>query len=100
MTTRRAFIGAIVGGFLVIPLAAEGQQAGKVAKIGILWSGTPATTSQAFEVFLQELRALGHVEGIPDFQRIVDFAIKPPIERADAPNITFVNAGGSRHRGP
>ena len=33
---RRAFLGVIAGGLLAAPLAAEGQQAGKVYRLGIL----------------------------------------------------------------
>jgi hypothetical protein len=33
---RRAFLGAIAGGLLAAPLAAEAEQAGKVYRIGLL----------------------------------------------------------------
>jgi predicted TIM-barrel enzyme len=36
VTTRRAFLGTLVGGLLVTGLAAEAQQAGKVVRIGLL----------------------------------------------------------------
>ena len=38
MVTRRAFRGALTGGFLAAPLAAEAQQAGKVSRVGYLKS--------------------------------------------------------------
>ena len=47
--------------FLVAPLAANAQQAGKVARIGVL---CPITcTDPHLEVFRHALHALGHVEG-------------------------------------
>lgn len=62
MTTRRAFIGTMAGGPLVVPLAAEAQQAGRVFRIGILANyrfGEP----DLWAVFIQGLRDLGHAEG-------------------------------------
>jgi len=49
-------IAVVLGLFLLAPLAAEGQQAGKVYRLGIL-------TTSAAEMFEQELRSLGYVEG-------------------------------------
>jgi putative ABC transport system substrate-binding protein len=47
---------------LAAPLAAEAQQAAKVARIG--WMGdNPALSPQLREAFLQGLRDLGYVEG-------------------------------------
>ena len=47
--------------FLAAPLAANAQQAGKVARIGVL---CPITcTDPSLEVFRQALHELGHVEG-------------------------------------
>jgi hypothetical protein len=40
---RRTFIGSVVGGFFVAPLAAEAQQAGKVYRIGLLGQGINQT---------------------------------------------------------
>jgi putative ABC transport system substrate-binding protein len=66
---RRAFIGTLAGGLLTAPLAVEGQQAGKVARIGIL-SASPPTMSpdQALEFrsrnpFWVTLKDLGWVHG-------------------------------------
>ena len=59
---RRAFIATVAGGLLAAPLAAETQQAAKVARIG--WLGAnPAPGRHMREAFLQGLRDLGYVEG-------------------------------------
>jgi putative ABC transport system substrate-binding protein len=56
---RRAFIGALAGGLLAAPLAAEAQQGGKVPRIGVLWVRGP----ELRDGFLtQGLRDLGYVE--------------------------------------
>jgi len=60
---RRAFIGTLTGGLLAAPLAAEGQQAKKVYRIGYLSAGSAATGPKSREQFLQGLRDLGYVEG-------------------------------------
>jgi putative tryptophan/tyrosine transport system substrate-binding protein len=44
-------------------LTAEGQQAPKIAKIGLLNPGSPVASAHLFEAFRQGLRDLGHVEG-------------------------------------
>jgi len=59
MMDRRAFLGTLA--LLSSPLAAEAQQAPKVARIGAL-GGSSAANSQR-EAFLQGLRDLGYVEG-------------------------------------
>ncbi len=56
------FIGTVAGGLLAIPLAAEAQQAAKIARIGYL-SNNLAGNPPAREAFLQGLRDLGYVEG-------------------------------------
>jgi len=48
---------------LSAPLAAEGQQAGQVYRIGILLGGSRPDTLQVAEAFQQGLRDLGYVEG-------------------------------------
>jgi putative tryptophan/tyrosine transport system substrate-binding protein len=60
---RRTLLGVIAGGLLAAPLAAEAQQAGKVARIGYLTSGSYTTAPHLVEAFLQGLRDLGYVEG-------------------------------------
>ena len=49
---RRRFLAALAGGLLAAPLAAEGQQAGKVYRIGMLVN----SDGPLVEVFRQELR--------------------------------------------
>ena len=56
---RREFI-ALVGGIVAAPIAAEAQQAGKVARIGYLATNP---TPHFQEAFRQGLRDLGYVEG-------------------------------------
>ena len=59
---RRAFIGTLAGGLLAAPLAAEAQQAAKVARIGYLATNLVANPHLP-EAFRQGLRDLGYVEG-------------------------------------
>jgi putative ABC transport system substrate-binding protein len=59
---RRAFISTVAGSLLVAPLAAEAQQAAKIARIGYL-SPNLATSPHLREAFRQGLRDLGYVEG-------------------------------------
>jgi len=68
MVTRRAFICSLAGGLLTAPLAAEAQQAGKMARVGILGIG-PAPSPQELaksvstNPFWLSMRHLGWVEG-------------------------------------
>jgi ABC-type uncharacterized transport system substrate-binding protein len=59
---RRVFIGAIAGGLLAAPLAAEAQRAGKVPRIGVLLGVSPAP-SHPIEGLRRGLRDLGYVDG-------------------------------------
>jgi ABC-type uncharacterized transport system substrate-binding protein len=59
---RRTFLGAVTGGLLAAPLAAEAQQATKIPRVGILLFGTP-DTDPSLPSFRAGLRDLGHVEG-------------------------------------
>jgi putative tryptophan/tyrosine transport system substrate-binding protein len=59
---RRTFLGALTGGLLAAPLAAEAQPAGKVPRVGVLANGA-AATSLPVDAFRRGLRDLGHVEG-------------------------------------
>jgi ABC-type uncharacterized transport system substrate-binding protein len=69
MMDRRAFIGTLAGGLLAAPLAAEGQQAGKVWRIGVLSDASPLSSDGRVQavgfagVFQSSLRDLGYVEG-------------------------------------
>jgi putative tryptophan/tyrosine transport system substrate-binding protein len=58
---RRAFLGTLAGGLLAAPLAAEGQQAAKIARIGYL-APNLAASPHLHEAFRQGLRDLGYVE--------------------------------------
>jgi putative ABC transport system substrate-binding protein len=58
---RRTFLGTLTGGLLAAPLAAGGQQAGKVYRIGYL---TPLSlASPTVDAFKQGLRDLDYIEG-------------------------------------
>jgi len=57
---RRTFLGTFAGGLFAAPLAAEGQQAGRAYKIGML-SATPAP--KRAEAFERALGDLGWIEG-------------------------------------
>ena len=60
---RRAFLSVMAGGLLTAPLAAEAQQAAKIARIGFLATNLAAAPSPPLEAFRQGLRDLGYVEG-------------------------------------
>ena len=62
---RRAFLGTLAGGLLAAPLAAEGQQTGKVARVGYLNPGSASDPlrQRRLDAFRQGLRELGYVEG-------------------------------------
>ncbi len=61
---RRTFLEVIAGGLLAAPLAAEGQQAGKVPRIGVLVPVEPESqTEPNIAAFRQGLHDLGYVEG-------------------------------------
>ncbi len=54
---------AVVLSFVIAPLAAEAQQAGKVARIGVLAAPSAASFSPRIEAFRKGLREHGYVEG-------------------------------------
>jgi putative ABC transport system substrate-binding protein len=60
---RRAFITLLGGAAAAWPLAARAQQAGKLATIGLLGSGTAAAQSEWTAAFVQRLRELSWTEG-------------------------------------
>jgi len=60
---RRAFLGAVTGGLLATPFAAEAQQAGRTAQVGILALTTLTPIPAAVNHFRAGLRELGYVEG-------------------------------------
>jgi ABC-type uncharacterized transport system substrate-binding protein len=70
MISRRAFLGGLAGGLLAAPLAAEGQQSGKVYRVGLVFTTAPVSemigpdpAHPLVRSFLDELRALGYVQG-------------------------------------
>ena len=63
MISRRVFLGTLAGGLLAAPLAAQGQQGGKMWRIGYLDQGSAARNRPYLEAFRQGLRDLGWVEG-------------------------------------
>jgi putative ABC transport system substrate-binding protein len=63
MMERRTFLHVIAGGLLAAPLAAEAQQAAKVARIGYLATDLTAGDPRNREAFRQGLRDLGYLEG-------------------------------------
>jgi putative ABC transport system substrate-binding protein len=60
---RRAFLGAAVGGSLVLEFAAWAQPTARITHVGYLGTSSPALDRHLIEVFLQKLRDLGFVEG-------------------------------------
>jgi len=64
-TATGGLIVTLALGVLLAPLAAEAQQAGKVARIGILTGGSPEIPVEqaALDAFRQGLRELGYAEG-------------------------------------
>ena len=60
---RRAFIVQLTAAALAAPLAADAQQAEKVRRIGVLYSGSPPFVSHVTEAFRQGLSERGYVEG-------------------------------------
>src|SRR6185503_18437866 len=60
---RRGFLSALSGGLLAAPLAAQAQQAGKVARIGRLSPLSAETDAPNLAAFRKGLRELGWIEG-------------------------------------
>ena len=70
MISRRAFIGGLAGGLLAAPLAAAAQGAGKVYRVGLVFTTAPVSemvgpnpVHPLVRSFLDELRVLGYVQG-------------------------------------
>jgi hypothetical protein len=59
---RRAFITMVGGSILAAPLGAEGQQTGKMYRVGYL-TGPTGTGTTFFDAFRQGLQELGWKEG-------------------------------------
>jgi putative ABC transport system substrate-binding protein len=61
---RRAFILTTAGSLLAAPLAAEGQPAGKVVRIGLLdYAASDPASAARWKAFREQLHGLGYVEG-------------------------------------
>jgi putative ABC transport system substrate-binding protein len=61
---RRTFLGALAGGLLAAPLAAEAQPAATIVRIGLLDYGASNPSSNArWKALRERLRELGYVEG-------------------------------------
>jgi putative ABC transport system substrate-binding protein len=60
---RRQFIAMLGGAAAAWPPAARAQQAGSIARIGLLWPGDAPPVSPRMESFRQGLRTLGFVDG-------------------------------------
>jgi putative ABC transport system substrate-binding protein len=60
---RRRFLLTSLAGAVAVPLGAEGQQAGRVHRIGFLGNTTPALEANLVGPFREGLRELGYVEG-------------------------------------
>jgi len=99
VTTRRAFIRTISASLLTASLAAEAQQAAKVARIGYL-ANDPSTSPYLRETFLQGLRDLGYVEGrnlVIEYREAEGKADRLPALAAElvALKVDVILAGGS-----
>ena len=98
---RRTFLAIASGSLLTMPLAAEAQQAAKVARIGYL-SIDVAGSVHLREAFLQGLRDLGYVEGRNVVIEYRDAGGKPerlPALAAElvALKVDVILAGGTPH---
>jgi hypothetical protein len=60
---RRVFVRTFAGGLLAVPLAAEGQQPGKVYQVGTVSLGAPPTKPGIFHALDDALREQNYVEG-------------------------------------
>jgi putative tryptophan/tyrosine transport system substrate-binding protein len=79
---RRRFLLTSLAGAVAVPLGAEGQQAGRVHRIGFLGNTTPALEANLVGPFREGLRELGYVEG----QNIViEYRWAPPSARSCSP---------------
>jgi ABC-type uncharacterized transport system substrate-binding protein len=63
MMDRRTFLGAVTGGLLTAPLAAEAQPAGKVYRIGVLSTTGPEQEQFIWADLRGQLRERGWIEG-------------------------------------
>src|SRR5262249_25830564 len=61
--SRRAFVTSLAGGLLAAPLPVEGQQAGKVYRIGTISISPQDRAGHVIKAFEEALAKLGYVEG-------------------------------------
>jgi putative ABC transport system substrate-binding protein len=54
---------AVIVSLLIVPLAGEGQQAGKAPRIGFIEAGSLSANRHFLDAFRQGLREVGYVEG-------------------------------------
>src|SRR5215467_14962441 len=87
--SRRVFL-ASGGSILAVPLAAEAQQAGKVARIGYLEIEISPGDS-GLQAFLQQLRDFGYVEGRNLLIEYRDAMRRPERFRALAAELVALN---------
>jgi putative ABC transport system substrate-binding protein len=98
---RRRFLLTSLAAALAAPLAAEAQQAAKIARIGFL-SLDAATSAGNREAFLQGLRDLGYVEGrnvVIEYRDAEGKSERLPALAAElvALKVDVILAGGTHH---
>ena len=98
---RRAFIAIVGGSVLAGQIAAEAQQAAKVARIGYLFLDR-AASPHLYEAFRQGLRELGYVEGrdvVIEYRDAEGDINRLPALAAElaALKVDVIVAGGSPH---
>src|SRR5215510_7581575 len=59
----RVVLPSLILAALLTPVTMHGQQAGKVARVGLLFSSTPAPWVESLRAFRQRVRELGWTEG-------------------------------------
>ena len=89
---RRAFIGSLALGFLKAPLPAEPQAAAKIARIGLLRTGSPP--DPALDAFKEGLRELGYVDRVLRGARAGDIPVERPFKFSLILNLKTAKALG------
>src|SRR5438132_12779297 len=89
---RRAFLGTVTGGLLAAPLAVEGQQAGKVPRVGVLVLTPRGSVGGTYVEALREgLSEVGYVKG-----RTIAFDVRWAEGRTDRLRALAKDLVGSR----
>src|SRR5467141_1237374 len=60
---RRRFLSTTVAGILAAPLGTEGQQAGRIPRIGLLSASSRSSNAARIEAFHKGLADLGYADG-------------------------------------